>query len=128
MSVETVVVLHETMQQSGSSNVAFVGLLQRLCDGCCSEEDFNILTMRSLGQLTLPNGGDDWKFVPVIVTNNAMWDAINCRAAEVFAKQQNTQLHWYHAIDMHKRAIVKDTDLIETVVLISFLNIFREGL
>ena len=113
LSVETVVILHETMRQSGSGNAAFVGLLQRLRDGCCSEEDFNILAKRSLGQLTLPNGGDDWKFAPVIVTNNATRDAINRRAAEAFAEQQNAQLHWYHAIDTHKRAIVKDTDLIE---------------
>ena len=40
LSVETVVILHETMHQSGSGNAAFVGLLQRLRDGCCSEGDF----------------------------------------------------------------------------------------
>ena len=113
LSIKTVVILHETMRQSGSCNAAFVDLLQRLRDGCCSGDDFNMLTGRSLRRLTFPNRGDDWKFVPIIVTNNATRDAINRKAAEAFAVQHNSQLHWYHAIDTHKRAVVRDTDLIE---------------
>ena len=113
LSVETVVILHETMRQSGSGNAGFVDLLHRLRDGFCDEGDYEVLASRSLGRLSQRDKCGDWKFVPVIVTSNATRDAINCEAAQAFAEQVGKPLHWYHAIDTHKRATVTDPDLIK---------------
>ena len=113
LSIETVVILHETMHQAGSSNAGFVDLLQCLRGGFCNRDDYDVLANRSLQRLTLPNEGADWRFTPVIVANNATRDAINRRAAEAFAKQAGVQLHWYYAIDTHKKAMITDADLIE---------------
>ena len=49
----------------------------------------------------------------MIVTNNAMSDIINCRAAEAFARRSGVELHWHHAVDMHQRAVITDAALIE---------------
>ena len=40
LSVETVVILHETMREAGVGNANFVSLLQRLRDGVCDEGDY----------------------------------------------------------------------------------------
>jgi hypothetical protein len=113
LSVETVVMLHETMHQAGDANAGFVDLLQRLRDGCCDDDDYGILSGRSLNKRALPSGDGGWKFAPVIVTNNTARDAINRKAAEAFAIEMGVQLHWYHAIDTHKKAVVTDQALIE---------------
>jgi hypothetical protein len=113
LSVETVVMLHETMQQSGDANVRFVELLQRLRDGCCNSNDYGVLASRCLSQRTLPSGDGAWKFAPVIVTSNATRDAINRKAAQAFADEMGVELHWYHAVDTHNRAVITDRALIE---------------
>ena len=113
LSVEKVVILHETMRQSGSNNTGFVDLLQRLRDGVCNKRDYELLKGRGLRMMDIPNGDDGWKFAPVIVTSNATRDAINIRGAYAFAERTGAQLHWYHAIDLHKNAVVTDNDLIE---------------
>lgn len=112
LSFETIVFLHETMRQSGEENAEFVELLQRLRDGCCNESDFDVLASRCLRKKTSERNEGDWKFAPVIVTNNATRDAINCRAAEAFAEQTGTELHWYHAIDTHQKVQISDPALI----------------
>ena len=113
LSFETVVMLHETMRQAGDANAGFVDLLQRLRDGCCNDKDYEVLVGRSLGRGTLTAGDEGWEFAPVIVTNNATRDVINQKAAEAFADRLGVQLHWYHAIDVHKKAVVSDPSLIE---------------
>jgi hypothetical protein len=113
LSFETVVFLQETMRQNGCENVEFVDLLQRLRNGACTKEDFDVLKGRVLQRNMLADKGKNDDFTPVIVTNNATRDAINCRAAEAFAKQAGSVLHWYHAIDTHKKSRVTDTALIE---------------
>ena len=50
--------------------------------------------------------------MPIIVTNNALRDAINQRAAEAFAERTGSESHWYHAIDMHRKATITDGALI----------------
>lgn len=55
----------------------------------------------------------EWKFTPVIVSNNATRDAINHRAAEVFAVKTSAELHWYYVINTHCRALVADPALIQ---------------
>jgi len=113
LSVETVVILHESMRQAGVGNTDFVDLLGRLRDGVCNEDDYELLSGRKLNETTIPGGDGRWGFSPVIVTNNATRDAINCRAAEAFAEQTGSELHWYHAIDTHRKAVVTDVALIE---------------
>ena len=113
LSVETVVMLHETMRQSGDANARFVELLQRLRDGCCNDDDHGMLAARCLSQRGLPSNDGSWTFAPVIVTSNATRDAINRAAAQAFADQMGVELHWYHALDMHNRAVITDQALIE---------------
>jgi hypothetical protein len=113
LSVETVVILHETMRQSGDANARFVELLQRLRDGCCNDDDYGVLAGRCLSQHSLPSNDRSWAFAPVIVTSNATRDAINREAARAFADQMGVELHWYHAVDMHNRAVVTDQALIK---------------
>jgi len=113
LSVETVVILHETMRQAGAGNIDFVGLLQRLREGVCDENDYELLSEKKLGTTAIPEDDEQWRFSPVIVTNNATRDAINRRAAEAFAEQTGSELHWYHAIDTHRKAVVTDAALIE---------------
>src|SRR6201999_1694819 len=101
LSFETVIILHEAMRQSGSENAVFVELLGRLRDGCCTEGDYDVLVSRSIQNL--PDMGREWRLAPVIVTSNATRDVINRRAAEAFAEQVGAELHWYHAIDIHRK-------------------------
>ena len=112
LSFEAVVILHETMRQSGSENDAFVDLLGRLRDGVCNGSDFDMLSSRCMRLGSLPDD-DSWKSAPVVVTNNASRDAINRRAAEVFAERAGKELHWYHAIDTHRKNTIRDEALIE---------------
>lgn len=112
-SFETVVILHESMRQSGNENVQFVDLLHCLRDGVCTEADFELLRTRLLqwhGMDVLDSG---WNFAPIIATNNATRDAINQRAAKSFAEQTGQRLEWYHAIDTHKRSLVTDLELVK---------------
>ena len=44
-----------------------------------------------------------------------MRDAINFRATEAFAQRSGKQLHWYHAIDTHKKSLITDPALIESL-------------
>jgi hypothetical protein len=111
LSFEVVVILHETMRQSGSENAGFVNLLERLRDGVCNDDDYRALANRSLRLGSLKD--NNRSFAPVIVTNNATRDAINRRAAEAFAEQTSSQLHWYHAIDTHRKAKITDASLIQ---------------
>ena len=114
LSVETVVILHETMRQAGSNNAEFVGLLERLRDGVCTRADYALLKTRSLTNLT-SRVEYPWKSAPIIVSNNAVRDAINCRATKAFAERTGGDLHWYHAIDTHKKSLITDRTLIESL-------------
>ena len=112
LSVETVVMLHETMRQAGAENARFVELLGRLRKGVCTDEDYALLRGRVLNgvQLTV---NDEWRGAPVIVTSNATRDAINIRATKAFADRTGRELHWYHAVDTYKRSVITDPELIE---------------
>ena len=113
LSFETVVMLQEMMRQCGDENAGFVSLLQRLRDGVCNQEDYDLLKGRCLGNHSSTKMADDWNFAPIIVTNNATRDAINRRAAEAFAEQEGKELYWYHAVDTHNKSKINDPALIE---------------
>jgi len=40
-----------------------------------------------------------WQDIPVIVSENAVKDAVNAKAATAFAKRTGHQLHWYYCTD-----------------------------
>ena len=114
LSVNTVVILHETMRQAGPGNAEFVSLLKRLRGGVCTIGDYALLRGRLLqgNNVTIDEG---WASAPVIVTNNATRDAINVRAAYAFAEKTGRDLHWYHAVDTHRRSVITDPALIEAL-------------
>jgi len=107
------VILQETMRQSGMENNSFVDLWHRLHDGVCNDRDYELFPARNLHNGLIVDNGEEWEFSPVIVTSNATRDAINHKAAEAFAEQAGTQLHWYYPIDTHRKAVITDEALIE---------------
>jgi hypothetical protein len=112
LSVDTVVILHETMRQAGSENGRFVDLLHRLRCGVCTNADYELLRSRMLRNVgSVVN--DEWLSAPVIVANNTTRDAINVRATEAFAERTGRALHWYHAVDTHRKSVITDAELIE---------------
>ena len=58
---------------------------------------------------------DLWRAAPVIVTNNAVRDAINVKATEAFARRTGKEVHWYHAVDTHKKSVIVDDALINAL-------------
>ena len=44
-----------------------------------------------------------------------MRDAINFKAMEAFVERTGKELHWYHAIDTHKKSVIMDLALIESL-------------
>lgn len=114
LSIETVVILHEVVRQGGSENKRFVELLQRLHTGICMREDYVLLKGRVMQEVGLMMD-NEWCAAPVIITNNATRDAINVRATQAFAERTGSNVHWYDALDMHKRSKINDRALIENL-------------
>ncbi|KAJ3915075.1 hypothetical protein F5877DRAFT_6223, partial [Lentinula edodes] len=99
LTVKTVVLLTKIMRQNGSENETFVNLLSRLRTGTCTQDDYNTLDARVLGNVR-PNWTDPkWSNIPTIVSSNRVKDVINERATEAFAKRTGKALHWYHSLD-----------------------------
>ena len=113
LSFETVMILQETMRQSGDENARFMELLNRLQDGVCNKDDNNMLAEQRLRFNDDTNKENGWEFAPVIVSNNTMRDAIHHAAAEVFACHLGSKLQWYHSIDTHQRSLIEDPALIQ---------------
>jgi hypothetical protein len=107
-SVKTVVILDKIVRQSGEKNNKFVDLLQRLRQGKCTDEDYDLLNERQLKNIDIT---DSWRKAPIIVSNNDVKDALNERATLDFATRVNRELHWYHSIDIHARKIVSEPSL-----------------
>ena len=114
LSIEVVVLLHETMRQSGAENQRFTELLNRMRTGVCTGEDYEMLKSRVLAKAAVKLS-KEWRAAPVIVANNASKDAINVRAAEAFAEERGERLEWYHAVDTHKKSKITDASLIESL-------------
>ncbi|EIM85240.1 uncharacterized protein STEHIDRAFT_60036, partial [Stereum hirsutum FP-91666 SS1] len=80
LSFNTVVVLDQIMRQGGNENIRFVQLLARL------REDIDATA-------------EEWNGVPIIVSNNAVKDALNVKATIAFAQRTGKALHWYYSTD-----------------------------
>ncbi|KAK0437116.1 uncharacterized protein EV420DRAFT_1250354, partial [Desarmillaria tabescens] len=75
-SVNVVVILHKVMRQEGTENADFTGK--------CVKLDWN---------------SEEWENAPLIVSENAVKDAYNDRAARSFADRTGRQLHYYYSVD-----------------------------
>ena len=87
LSVKVVVILTEVMRQTGPENETFVSLLNRLRHGQCTDKDYDLLNTRVLTNATVDWSDPTWMDLPIIVSDNAVKDALNARGAEAFARQ-----------------------------------------
>ncbi|KAJ7086286.1 hypothetical protein C8R43DRAFT_835184, partial [Mycena crocata] len=99
LSVNTVVMLTENMRQVGEENRPFIELLDRLRYGRCTSADYDLLNTRLAKNLDIDWQSAPWSEAPVIVSENAMKDALNVQMTKDFAKATGQPVHWYHAID-----------------------------
>ena len=112
-SVDTVILLNEQMRQAGEANVKFVSLLSRLRDGSCTEEDFELLNTRLISTANEDLANELWQRAPVIVSENAVKDAINVRATLAFAARTNQTVQWFEAIDTYRGTKITDPEVRE---------------
>ena len=107
-SVDIVVLLCEQMRQTGQRNMRFVDLLNRLRDGSCTEEDFELLNTRLVSNANENLANECWQKAPVVVSENAVKDGINVRATLAFAARTNQTVQWFEAIDTYRGTAVTD--------------------
>jgi hypothetical protein len=110
-SIKTVVMLNRIERQSGQENQAFVELLSRLREGRCSSTDYAVLKQRVITETNTDLNSPEWKRAPLIVSDNAVKDAMNNTAAIAFAHETNRPLHWYYASDKKSGNDITDPDL-----------------
>jgi hypothetical protein len=113
LSVNTVVMLHENMRQSGPENERFVELLSRMREGRCTSADYELLNTRLASNLDIDWTSDKWKRAPVIVAENAMKDALNVQMVQDFAISTGQPLHWYYAQDSHSKNTPVSSDILQ---------------
>ena len=107
-SIGTVVILTEQMRQRGESNEQFASLLNRLREGCCTEDDFMLLNSRLMSNAGEDLSADNWQRAPIIVSENAVKDAINVRATVAFARRTHQTVQWFDAEDRYLRKKIND--------------------
>ena len=116
--VTTVVMLTQPMRQAGPENEHFVGMLTRLRDGRCTQEDYELLNSRLLRTALDDTLRPQWQNAPMIVYTNAIKDAINIEATVAFAGRTGQQVSWYHAVDTYCRKPIEDntiTDILSSL-------------
>jgi hypothetical protein len=111
LSVKTVVILTEIMRQHGSENKRFIELLNRLRQGTCTHTDFDLLNSRLLKKTHIFDATEDWRNVPIIVSNNECKDALNVKATVQFAARTGKAMHWYYATDSRAGKEIEDDKL-----------------
>ncbi len=110
-SIDTVVSLHEVMRQEGAANADFVNLLGRLRCGTCTRDDYNLLNTRLLSKVRPSWTEECWTNAPMIVSENAVKDAVNDKAAHAFASRVGRSVHYYYASDSHRGEDIRDPAL-----------------
>ena len=111
LNVNSVVMLHRSMRQSGDANRAFRELLSRLRYGNCTQADVALLQTRILGSARVDMSSPEWQNAPVVVSNNAVKDAWNQQAVQKFAHKQGREVQHYVARDSHNGKLITDSDL-----------------
>lgn len=114
LQVDTVVLLHQQMRQSGPLNRNFVDLLERLRVGKCSDDDYSLLESR-LAANVKQHGDTTWTGVPILVGDNTSKDRLNEHGAEAFSGMTGVPLTWYDASDFHGAQLVQDKQLLEAI-------------
>ncbi|KAF8064262.1 hypothetical protein FPV67DRAFT_1399031, partial [Lyophyllum atratum] len=99
LDIKTVVILRQIMRHTGPENQNFVQLLERLREGCCNEEDYDMLNSRIIKNASPDWTDQRWQNVPVIVSGNDVKDALNIRATEAYARATGRKMHWYYSSD-----------------------------
>ncbi|KAI0077937.1 hypothetical protein K474DRAFT_1573952, partial [Panus rudis PR-1116 ss-1] len=99
LDVTTVVILDEIMRQTHDDNMTFIHLLHRLREGRCTEADYQLLLSKTLINAQPDWSLSEWIHAPLIVSDNAVKDALNEKAALAFASHTNQEIHSYYAID-----------------------------
>ena len=116
-SVGTVVILTEQMRQSGEGNEQFVSLLSRLREGMCTMDDFFLLNSRLISTAEEDLTKDDWRNAPIIVSENAVKDAINMKATLEFARRTHQTIQWFDAIDTYRGTKITDPRVREYLLM-----------
>lgn len=137
LSIRNVVVLKEVWRQKvqeGHDAVQvnamnmFVDLLVRLREGRCTDEDYQLLCTRLVGNVQPEWSSEKWKRTPMIVSQNEAKDVLNNAATVAFAKRSGRELHWYYAIDRHDGKTLRDRDLLQHLrSLNSSVTNYRQG-
>ena len=112
-AIDTVVILTEQMRQAGEANAKFVSLLSRLRDGSCTEEDFEVLNTRLISVARENLSDTLWRTASMIVSENAVKDAINVKATLAFAERTGQAVEWFEAIDTYRGTKVTDPNVRE---------------
>ncbi|KAJ7311668.1 hypothetical protein DFH08DRAFT_616447, partial [Mycena albidolilacea] len=111
LSIKTVIILkkvervrHKKNELTGETEedveaVRFLELLGRLRHGRCTDDDFDLLNSRLITNLRPDWSRPELEHVPIIVSSNELKDALNERAAQVFATKTGNDLNWYYAQD-----------------------------
>ncbi|THU90132.1 hypothetical protein K435DRAFT_588559, partial [Dendrothele bispora CBS 962.96] len=95
LSVDTVVCLTQVQRSSGDQR--FTELLHRLRTGSCTDEDYDLLRTRLACRVRPDWTSSKWNAAPMIVTENAIKDAVNTHAVHAYAQRANKPIHWYYA-------------------------------
>ncbi|KAF9791305.1 hypothetical protein BJ322DRAFT_1171947 [Thelephora terrestris] len=96
------------MRQAGRDNELFVGMLSRLRDGRCTQDDYDLLNTRLLSVALDKTSQAQWQCAPMVVYTNAIKDAINLEATKAFARRNNRQINWYYAVDTYHGTPIED--------------------
>lgn len=99
LSIDSVIILSGNNRQNGPSNDRFRQLLERLRRGCCTENDYHLLSSRIISQCTTPTTLNEFASAPIIVSDNVAKDQLNNALARRFAHATNQELFWYMADD-----------------------------
>lgn len=110
-SLDHVVLLTESMRQSGPENEAFRKLLARLRFGNCTPSDIKLLNTRILGRANVNLRSPHWRNAPIITRSNSVKDALNRRAMEAFASRSLNNIEHYWSQDYLKKSLVRDEKL-----------------
>ncbi|KAJ7101109.1 hypothetical protein C8R44DRAFT_578135, partial [Mycena epipterygia] len=65
----------------------------------CTNDDYDLLNSRLITNLRPDWSQPEFQHVPIIVSSNELKDALNEKAAQVFAARTGEMLHWYYAKD-----------------------------
>ncbi|KAG1839104.1 hypothetical protein DFJ58DRAFT_617106, partial [Suillus subalutaceus] len=111
LSISTIVLLKIVMRQTGDHNACFVEVLGRLHTGTCSDEDFELLSMRIISTVRPTWHLGEWLDAPVITSTNEVKDIINECATLAYAQYTHRAVHWYYCFDKHNGHEIHSPDL-----------------